>query len=203
MTASACSKLTASRWWKKRSSHQPPARYQPPGGQATPVVLKGLAKGQVHKTESGLVCLDIRTPSALKIAYAHLSSRMKGKGRILLQCQMPIEYELIAGMVRDPQFGPASCSVWAEYFRTAKDVVFAPAPLATSTAKELIQRISGKKLLQGFRGGKPLDMKWMANILVNLGNLACACPDIEQIDINPLVVHQGKPIAVDATIVRG
>jgi len=169
-----------------------------------PVVLKGLAKGQVHKTESGLVCLDIRTPSALKIAYAHLSSRMKGKGRILLQRQMPIEYELIAGMVRDPQFGPCVMfGLGGIFSELQKDVVFAPAPLATSTAKELIQRISGKKLLQGFRGGKPLDMKWMANILVNLGNLACACPDIEQIDINPLVVHQGKPIAVDASIIKG
>jgi acetyltransferase len=45
-------------------------------------------------------------------------------------------------------------------------------------------------------------MKIMADILVNLGNLAAASPDIEQIDINPLVVHQGKPAAVDATIIK-
>ena len=80
--------------------------------------------------------------------------------------------------------------------------MFAPAPLSISTAKELIQRISGKKLLQGFRGRKPLEMKSMAQTLVSLGNLAAACPDIEQIDINPLVVYQGKPVAVDATIIR-
>jgi succinyl-CoA synthetase beta subunit len=42
----------------------------------------------------------------------------------------------------------------------------------------------------------------MADILVNLGNLAAACPDIGQIDVNPLVVYRGKPIAVDATVVR-
>jgi acetyltransferase len=84
-----------------------------------------------------------------------------------------------------------------------KDVVFAPAPLSTSTARELIGRISGRKLLAGFRGRKPLDLKIMADILVNLGNLACACPDIGQIDVNPLVVYRGKPVAVDATVVRG
>jgi acetyltransferase len=168
-----------------------------------PVVLKGLAKGQVHKTESGLVCLGITSTAALKTAYANLTRRMKGKGRILLQRQMPIEYELIVGILQDSQFG--ACVMFGLggiFSELQKDVVFAPAPLSASTAKELIRRISGKKLLQGFRGRKPLDMKLMASILVNLGNLAASCPDIEQIDVNPLVVHQGKPVAVDATIVR-
>ena len=128
---------------------------------------------------------------------------MKGKGRILLQRQMPVEYELIAGMLRDSQFGPCVMfGLGGIFSELQKDVVFAPAPLSASTAKELIRRISGKKLLQGFRGRKPLDMKLMAEILVSLGNLACRCPDIEQIDINPLVVYQGKPVAVDATIIR-
>jgi acyl-CoA synthetase (NDP forming) len=168
-----------------------------------PVVLKGLAKEQVHKTESGLVCLNITSSAALKTAYANLIKRMKGKGRILLQRQMPTEYELIVGMIRDQQFGPCVMfGLGGIFSELQKDVVFAPAPLSASTAKELIQRISGKKLLQGFRGRKPLDMKLMANILVSLGNLAAACPDIEQIDINPLVVYQGKPVAVDATVVR-
>lgn len=168
-----------------------------------PVVLKGLVKGQVHKTESGMVCLGITSAAALKTAYHDLHKRMKGSGRILLQRQLPVEYELIAGMTRDSQFG--ACVMFGLggiFSELQKDVVFAPAPLSASTAKKLIGRISGKKLLQGFRGGKPLDMKIMADILVNLGNLAAASPDIEQIDINPLVVHQGKPAAVDATIIK-
>ncbi len=167
-----------------------------------PVVLKGLAKGQVHKTESGLVCLGIMTASALKTAYADLTKRMKGKGRMLLQRQMPIEYELIVGMVQDAQFGPCVMfGLGGIFSELQKDVVFAPAPLTASKARELIGCISGKKLLQGYRGRKPLDLKIMADILVNLGNLAAACPDIEQIDINPLVVSQGKPVAVDATVI--
>ncbi|MEE9910587.1 MAG: acetate--CoA ligase family protein [Deltaproteobacteria bacterium] len=168
-----------------------------------PVVLKGLAPGQVHKTESGLVCLGIPSAGALQAAYTGLVKRMKGRGRILLQRQMPVEYELIVGMLRDKQFG--ACVMFGLggiFSELQKDVVFAPAPLSASTAKELIGRISGKKILQGFRGRKPLDMEAMAGILVALGNLAAACPDIEQIDINPLVVFQGNPVAVDATIVR-
>lgn len=167
-----------------------------------PVVLKGLAQGQVHKTESGLVCLNILTAAALTAAYADLTKRMKGKGIIVLQRQMPIEYELIVGMVRDVQFGPCVMfGLGGIFSELQKDVVFAPAPLTAATAKELIGCISGKKLLQGYRGRKPLDMKIMADILVSLGSLAASCPDIEQIDINPLVVSQGKPVAVDATVI--
>jgi len=168
-----------------------------------PIVLKGIVPGQVHKTEAGLVCLGITSAAALKKAYADLTGRMKGRGKILLQRQMPIEYELIVGMLRDAQFGPCVMfGLGGIFSELQKDVVFAPAPLSLSTAKELILRISGKKLLQGFRGRKPLDMKRMADILVSLGNLAAACPEIEQIDINPLTVSQGKPVAVDATIIR-
>ncbi len=167
-----------------------------------PAVLKGLAKSQVHKTESGLVRLGLSSSSEIKAAYADLAKKLKGKGRILLQKQMPTEYELIAGVMRDGQFGPCVMfglgGVFAELHQ---DVVFAPAPLSVSTARELIGRISGSKLLHGFRGGKPLDLNIMAKILVSLGNLAVS-PDIGQIDINPLVVYRGKPIAVDATVVR-
>lgn len=168
-----------------------------------PVVLKGLLPGQVHKTEAGLVRLGISSAAVLRKTYADLDRQMKGRGKILLQRQLPVEYELIAGMLRDPQFG--ACVMFGLggiFSELQKDVVFAPAPLSESTAKELIQRISGNKLLQGFRGRKPLDTAQMAGILVNLGNLAAAAPDIEQIDINPLVVAQGKAAAVDATVIR-
>ena len=168
-----------------------------------PVVLKGLVKGQVHKTESGLVRLGLSSPSEIRAAYADLEKKLKGKGRILLQKQMPAEYELIAGVLRNEQFGPCVMfGLGGIFAELQKDVVFAPAPLSLSTARELIGRISGSKLLHGFRGGKPLDLNLMAGILVNLGNLAAARPDIGQIDVNPLVVYQGKPVAVDATVIR-
>jgi acetyltransferase len=168
-----------------------------------PLVLKGLLEGAVHKTEAGLVMLGISSPAALKKSFADLTRRMKGKGRILMQRQMPVEYELIAGVLRDEQFGPCVMfGLGGIFSELQKDVVFAPAPLSVATAKEMMGRISAKKLLQGFRGLKPLDIKAMADILVALGDLAAACPEIDQIDINPLVVHQGKPAAVDGTVIK-
>ena len=66
---------------------------------------------------------------------------------------------------------------------------------------KLIGRIRGKRLLQGYRGMAPLKKDTVADILVKLGNTGIAYPQIEQIDINPLVVSKGIPLAVDANII--
>jgi acetyltransferase len=81
------------------------------------------------------------------------------------------------------------------------DVVFAMAPLDSESALKLIGRIRSRRLLQGFRGMSPLNEDTMADILVKLGDVGIAYPQIEQIDINPLAVSQGAPIAVDANII--
>ena len=167
-----------------------------------PVVMKGLAPGEVHKTESGLVRLNLATSSGVKNAFEELMKRMNGQGRILLQRQMSIDYELIAGYLLDAQFGPCVMfGLGGIFSELQRDVVFATAPLTEQSALELIFRIKGNKLLQGFRGMTPINQKAMAGILVNLGNLGAACPAIEQIDINPLIVSGGNPVAVDASII--
>lgn len=167
-----------------------------------PVVLKGLIPGEVHKTESGLVRLGIASPSELRATFKELKVRTKGEGRILIQRQVPVEYELIAGFLRDSQFGPCIMfGLGGVFSELQRDVVFALAPLVKKDALVLLGRIKGKKLLQGFRGMAPLDEKAMADILVRLGDLGTACPEIEQIDINPLAVSQRNPIAVDATVI--
>jgi acetyltransferase len=66
---------------------------------------------------------------------------------------------------------------------------------------KLIGRIRGKRLLQGFREMAPLEKDTVVDILVRLGNAGIAYPRIEQIDINPLVVSKGIPLAVDANVI--
>jgi len=167
-----------------------------------PVVMKGLAPGEVHKTESGLVRLGLTTSADIKIAFEGLMNRMNGQGRILLQRQLSIDYELIAGYLLDVQFGPCVMfGLGGIFSELQRDVVFATAPLTEQSALDLIFRIKGSKLLQGFRGMMPINEKGMAGILVGLGNLGAACPQIEQIDINPLIVSGGNPVAVDASII--
>ena len=167
-----------------------------------PVVLKGLMPGEVHKTEHGLVRLGITNKTLLESAYHDLREKVGLLGRILIQKEIKSDYELIAGFIRDNQFGPCVMFGLGGIFSELEpDVVFAMAPLDRECALKLIGRIRGKRLLQGFRGMAPLEKDVVADILVRLGNAGIAYPRIEQIDINPLVVRQGTPLAVDANVI--
>lgn len=167
-----------------------------------PVVLKGLLSGEIHKTELGLIQLGIAAQPELEQAFYKIHEKLEGQGRILIQRQIDIDYECIAGFIRDDQFGPCIMFGLGGIFSELQaDVVFAFAPLKRSMALKLIRNIKGEKLLEGFRGISPLNQELMAELLVNLGKLGCAYSQIEQIDINPVAVTEGLPMAVDATIV--
>ncbi len=167
-----------------------------------PVVLKGLMPGETHKTERGLVRLGIMSKPLLEAAFHHIQEKLDHRGRILVQKEVHSDYELIAGFIRDDQFGPCVMFGLGGIFSELEpDVVFAMAPLDRDSALTLIHRIRNKRLLQGFRGMTPLREDVMADILVNLGNVGMACPQIEQIDINPLAVNKGIPLAVDANVI--
>jgi acetyltransferase len=168
------------------------------------VVIKGLVPGEVHKTEAGLVKLNLETPEQVEKAFNALSLGMKGQGKILLQQQIKGDLELIAGVVKDPQFGVCVMvglgGVMAEIL---DDAVFGVAPLDHGDALALIGRLKHQKLLNGFRGAKGVDRDALAEILSALGQLAMEYPQIKEIDVNPLIIERGKPIAVDASLIVG
>ncbi|MBN1661997.1 MAG: acetate--CoA ligase family protein [Deltaproteobacteria bacterium] len=167
-----------------------------------PVVMKGLQPGGVHKTELGLVDLDIKTGRAAGKSYSALMKKMKGTGRVLMQKQVHGKVELIIGLVRDSQFGPCVMfGVGGIMAEVLDDVVFAVAPLTHRDALNLIARLRSRKLLNGFRGAPPVNRDEMAQILVAVGDLGAACPRIREIDVNPLIITDNGPVAVDTTIV--
>jgi acyl-CoA synthetase (NDP forming) len=167
-----------------------------------PVVLKGLLSGEVHKTEHGLVQLGITDKSVLEAAFHHIQGKIDSRSRILVQKQVRSDYELIAGFIRDNQFGPCVMFGLGGIFSELEpDVAFALAPLDRQRALQLIRRIRSRRLLQGLRGITPLNEEAMADILVNLGMAGVAYPEIEQIDINPVAISKGAPRAVDATVI--
>lgn len=169
-----------------------------------PVVLKGLIPGEMHKTELGLVKLGIALQGDLEDAFRDLKEKLEGKGRILVQKQLDVDFELIAGFLRDAQFGPCIMfGLGGIFSELQSDVCFAPAPIAHSEAVRLIGCVRGKRLLSGFRGLAPLNTEAMADLLVNLSRLGAGEGRIEQIDINPVAVVSGSPVAVDATVVLG
>lgn len=167
-----------------------------------PVAAKGVLKGAAHKTELGLVRLGIDAPAGMASAFNGLHAAMKGGGTVLVQQQIEGELELMAGLVRDPQFGPCvMCGLGGIYAEAFSDVVFAVAPITFSEALAMIGRLKCQKLINGFRGFAPLDRGALADILMRLGELGRRCPALQEIDINPFVIHDGRPVAVDALMV--
>jgi acyl-CoA synthetase (NDP forming) len=169
-----------------------------------PLVMKGLQPGGVHKTELGLVHLNIETPKAALQVFAILKKKMGSSGQVLMYKQVEGKIEIIAGLVRDPQFGPCvMLGIGGIMAEIIGDAVFAMAPLNQREALELIGHLRGQKLLNGFRREPPVDREELARILVNLGNLGIRYPRIQEIDINPLIIGKEGAVAVDATIVSG
>ncbi|MFP4453332.1 MAG: acetate--CoA ligase family protein, partial [Desulfobacterales bacterium] len=167
-----------------------------------PVVLKGLVPEKGHKSDHGLVRLSISDRALLEAAFEDLLGKTGESGRILIQKQVHVDYELIAGFMRDPCFGPCVMfglgGILAEL---EPDVVFDLAPTDRQGALRMIRSVRNSKLFFGFRGKPLLDQEAVAQILVDLGRAGTSHPEISQIDINPLAVSMGKPVAVDAGIV--
>jgi len=167
-----------------------------------PLVVKGMVPGVAHKTESRLVHLGIATDQDLEKAVTALMQAMEGRGHLLVQKQVPGKIELVAGFVRDPRLGPCvMCGLGGIFAEALNDTVFGVAPLTLTEALAMIGRLRCRTLLDGYRGYDPVDKNALARILVTLGNLGCAYPAIQEIDINPLIIHKGDPVAVDALVV--
>ena len=109
---------------------------------------------------------------------------------------------MMAGFIRDPQFGPCiMCGLGGILAEAINDTVFGVAPITISEALDMIGRLKSQKLLNGFRGFAPVDREALATILVRLGDLGSSQPRIQEVDINPFVIKNGSPVAVDGLIV--
>ena len=171
-----------------------------------PVVLKGLGSKLTHKTEKGLVKLNIKSRDDLQAAAVYIKDAagadLEG---FLLQPMLEGKREFVAGVFFDAQFGPAIMFGLGGVFTEAiGDVVFRLAPLDAREARLMISELHAQKLLGNFRGEKAPDMNALVKVLVGLSEIAMTIPEIKEIDINPLLVSaDGKVTAVDALIVLG
>jgi len=145
--------------------------------------------------------LNLWTPDQLTSAYHEMSTLPARPRSFLVQPMLRGELELIVGITRDPQFGAAVMlglgGVWTEVYR---DVVFRLAPLGREDVLEMVSELRGQILFKGFRGSKPVEMDVLGDWLIRLGWLALTYPQIREIDVNPLLVVDGEPVAVDATL---
>ena len=173
-----------------------------------PVVAKLCGDAIAHKTERGLVRLKLTSAQAVHEAATDLLAAARpedGPVTVLIAPMVQGNRELIAGVVRDPQFGASvMLGIGGILAEAIADVVFRPAPLDRVTAHEMIADLATQKLLGEFRGEAAVDREKLVDVLVGLGKLASERSDIASIDVNPLIVRaDGVPIAVDALVEIG
>jgi acyl-CoA synthetase (NDP forming) len=177
-----------------------------------PVVLKVQSPGILHKTEAGAVALDLASPEAVREAYARLLHNAQRHAPdasilgVLVQPMAPRGQEVILGIKRDATFGPMlMVGLGGVLVELLQDVALAPVPLNQAQARDLVEGLQGTRLLQGYRGAPAADIDALAALMSQLSHFAAAhAEDIEEIDLNPVLVHaRGQGVTVvDALIVR-
>jgi acetyltransferase len=173
-----------------------------------PVAVKLNGAGIAHKTERGLVRLGLADGVAVRAAAEDLLAAARpedGEVTVLVAPMIRGNRELIAGMIRDPQFGPmVMLGVGGVLAEAIADVVFRPAPLDAVTAREQIDDLRLRSLLGEFRGEAAVDREALVDLLVGLGRLAVEHPEVASVDVNPVIITAaGRPVAVDALVEVG
>ncbi len=173
-----------------------------------PVVAKLNGDAIAHKTERGLVRLGLGDADAVRRAAGELLAAARpedGDVDVLVAPMVRGNRELIAGVLRDQQFGPTvMLGVGGILAEAVADVAFRPAPVDRVTAHEMIDQLSTQRLLGEFRGERAVDREALAATLVALGKVATERDDIVSVDVNPLIVTaDGAAVAVDALVEVG
>jgi acetyl-CoA synthetase (ADP-forming) len=169
-----------------------------------PVVLKLGGAGIAHKTERGLVRLGLAGPDAVATAAGELLAAARpddGEVHLLVAPMLRGNRELIAGLHRDEQFGmTVMLGIGGILTEALGDVAFRLVPITRLDALEMIDDLATQALLGEVRGEPAVDREALATVLVGLSEAACADARIVSVDLNPLIVVDGRPVPVDALV---
>ena len=173
-----------------------------------PVVMKVVSQQIIHKVDVGGVRLNLNSADDVQHAFRDIMAvgeRLKAKiDGVFMQRMAPKGREVILGMKRDSHFGPILMfGLGGIYVEALKDVTFRVAPVRELSAHDMVRSIRAFKLLEGVRGEPPADLEAIEECLKRLSQLSCDHPEIDEIDINPLMVYsEGKGAGViDARII--
>ena len=189
---------------EERLAADPDAAVEAAEAIGFPVVVKLNGDRIAHKTERGLVRLDLGDAAAVRRAgedLLALATPDDGHVELLVAPLVRGNRELIAGLSTDPQFGmTVMLGVGGILAEAIADVVFRMVPIDRIDADEMIDDLSTQALLGEFRGEPPVDREALVAVLLGLSAAAVADDRIVSADLNPLIVSAGRPIAVDALV---
>jgi acetate---CoA ligase (ADP-forming) len=170
-----------------------------------PVALKAIASGLVHKSDAGGVRLGLDGDVAVRAAAAKIEGAVARAGLrlegLLVQPMAPPGVELIVGVVHDHSFGPVlACGAGGTTAELIRDVAVRITPVSDLDAHEMVRSLRTFPLLDGYRGAAPCDVAAVEDVLLRVSAMVGAHPEIEELDLNPLIAGPDGATIVDARV---
>ncbi len=173
-----------------------------------PVVLKVVSPQILHKSEVGGVKLDLKGEEEVKDAFEEIVKRAREVSSevlgVLVTPMAPRGQECIVGLVRDRQFGPVVMfGLGGVFVEVLKDVSFRVVPLMDLDLQEMVREIRGYRILEGIRGEPPKDVEALTEIIARVAQMGVDLPEVKEVDLNPVIVHEQGATVVDARAILG
>jgi acetate---CoA ligase (ADP-forming) len=171
-----------------------------------PVAVKMNSPDVTHKSDVGGVLLNVKDEAGVRKAFHELEGVVRRlgarSGGVLVSAMAAPGLEIIVGVTRDLQFGHAVMfGIGGTLVEIFRDVAFRIVPFSEKDAAEMIGETRGAKLLEGVRGGRPADVAALRQLLVQVSGLVTRHPDVDEMDLNPVLVHEKGLTVVDSRIV--
>ncbi len=166
-----------------------------------PVALKVCSSKILHKTDVGGVVLNIQNKEELKKTFKELRAKFPTQDLLVDQMQEK-GVEMIVGLIQDPTFGLSiMCGIGGIFTELYKDVSFRVVPIDEYDARQMIEELTGKKLLEGFRGMKA-DKQLVVDLVLKVSKLGEELIDhLDEMDLNPVIVYEKNICVVDAKLI--
>jgi acyl-CoA synthetase (NDP forming) len=173
-----------------------------------PIVLKIVSPQILHKSDAGGVIVGVENEIGIRNGFDQIITNAKAYNAeaeitgILVQEMAPKGTEIIVGSTTDPTFGPTLMfGLGGIFVEILKDVSFRVAPIELIDATEMIEEIKAVKILDGARGMPPCHKPTLASILYKTSNMLMECPEIKELDMNPILAYPDSARIVDARII--
>jgi acyl-CoA synthetase (NDP forming) len=167
-----------------------------------PVALKAVGPTLIHKSEHKAVRLDLESSAEVRIAASQLVRSLGDKlDGLLVQRMISGGAEMMIGAIKDPTFGHVIvCGTGGTLIELIADSACRLHPLTDQDVAEMVASLKGAQLLRGFRGGAPVDAAAYREAVLRISTLVGICPEIQELDINPLAVLREGVAALDVRV---
>lgn len=173
-----------------------------------PIVLKIVSPQVLHKSDSGGVLINIKNAEEVRAGYNQILTNVKKHvpeaviTGILVQEMAPSGTEVIVGSTKDPTFGNTLMfGLGGIFVEVLKDVSFRIVPIQKVDAAEMVKEIKAYKILEGVRGMPPADQEMLVKILMATSKMLEECPEVKELDMNPIIVYEKGARVVDARVI--